>query len=289
MRPRGREREDWPVSFLKRAGVSAIVAGLALALLLLPASAADSVDQHVDDIPPEGLTNWNAMEGPNQVDVLRQTFTPTQAGLTKVELYLVPDGAATTGDVFVTVTVKKAGSGTVVATEIVKVLSGATAAWVTFDFPTATVEVGQSYAIEASVDVDTKKLAWGYSNTAAYAGGTGATVAVPGPLLYPKTYDFLFKTYYETSGACGTILFGSKPPAGGGFGTFALNCGDVTDLVTASACPQATAVFFYNKPDGTFAVYIPGTSIAAVNAEFLGIFNGTPDIEDNTIFTAKCK
>lgn len=277
------------MGFKKRALVSALVAGVALMLLLLPAQAADTVDQQVSITPPEGLTNWNATEGVNNVDILRQTFKPTQASLTKVELYLVPDGAATTGDVFVTLTVKKVGAGTAVATEIVNVPSGFTAAWVTFDFPTATVEVGQQYAIEATVDTDAKKLAWGYSNSAGYADGNGATVAAS--LLYPKTYDFLFKTYYEpaTPIECGKILFGSKPPAGGGFGTFALNCGDVADLVTASGCPAATSAFFFNKTDGTFAVYLPGTGVAAVNAEFLGIFNGNPDITTSTIFTAKCK
>ncbi len=152
----------------------------------------------------------------------------------------------------------------------------------------ATVDAGQQYAIEASVDNDTKKLAWGYSNAAAYAGGTGATVTA-GPLLYPKAYDFLFKTYYESGDACGQLLFGAKPPLAGGFGTFAINCGDVADLVTVSGCPQATSAFFYNKADGGFAVYLPGTAVMAVNAEFLGIFNGTPDIDEPTIFTAKCK
>lgn len=277
------------MGFMKRAMVSAAVAGVALALLLLPASAADTPDQQVAITPPEGVTNWNAMEGVNAVDILRQTFTPAQASLTKVEIYLAPDGVPkTTGDVFVTLQVKKVGTGTVVATEIVKVPDQFTGGWVTFDFPTATVDVGQQYAIEASVDNDTKKLAWGYSNSAAYAGGTGATVTA-GPLLYPKAYDFLFKTYYESGEACGQLLFGSKPPAAGGFGTFAINCGDVADLVTVSGCPAATSAFFYNKADGGFAVYLPGATVVVVNAEFLGIFNGDPDIEEPTIFTAKCK
>jgi hypothetical protein len=58
--------------------------------------------------------------------------------------------------------------------------------------------------------------------------------------------------------------------------------------VTASGCPEATATFFYNKPDGSFAVYIPGSEVGVVNAEFLGIFNGDPAIDETTIFTAKC-
>lgn len=127
------------------------------------------------------------MEGINAVTTLRQTFTPAQASLTKVELYLQPDGvAATTGAVFVTVEVKKVGVGTVVASEIVGLPSGATAGWVAFDFPTVVLTSGVQYAIEASIDDDGKKLGWGYSNSAAYAGGAAGTVTA-GPLLFPKT------------------------------------------------------------------------------------------------------
>lgn len=48
-------------------------------------------------------------------------------------------------------------------------------------------------------------------------------------------------------------------------------------------------MFFYNKPDGSFAAWVTGSAVAVVNAEFLGIFSGTPDIEANTIFSARCK
>lgn len=251
------------------------------------AQAADTVDQNVDDLPAEGVTNWDVMEGVHPVTVLRQTFTPTKSSITSVALYLQPEGvAATTGPVFVTVEVKKSGAGTLVGSDIVSVPSGATGAWVTFDFPSAAITAGQVYAIEASVDDDTNDLGWGYSNSAAYAGGTAGLVG--DSLLFPKAYDFLFKTYSEDS-ECGTILFGSAPPASGGFGTFALNCGSTEQLLDASGCPEATAVFFYNKPDGTFVVWVTGSTVAAVNAAFLDLFSGTPDIEDATIFSARCK
>ncbi len=95
-------------------------------------------------------------------------------------------------------------------------------------------------------------------------------------------------TVLATSASCGQILFGTKPPLGGGTGTFAFSCGSLPQLLTASGCPQATATFFYNKPGGGFAVWIPGSSVAAANAEFLSIFNGDPPIPVNTIFTVKC-
>jgi hypothetical protein len=86
------------------------------------------------------------------------------------------------------------------------------------------------------------------------------------------------------------ILYGSKPPAGGGFGTFAFCGGSFEALLKASGCPKATSAFFYNKPDGGFAVWIPGSEVSAVNAEIFAIFpNEHMPIPKGTIFTAKCK
>lgn len=84
----------------------------------------------------------------------------------------------------------------------------------------------------------------------------------------------------------GTILFGTKPPAAGGFGTFAFAGGTFAQLLAASGCPQATSVFFFNKPDGAFATWIPASTVAAVNAEIIARFAST--IPEETIFTARC-
>jgi hypothetical protein len=86
------------------------------------------------------------------------------------------------------------------------------------------------------------------------------------------------------------ILYGFKPPAAGGFGTFAFCGGTYDQLLAASGCPKATSAFFYNKPSGSFAVWIPGSEVAAVNDEIYTIFPSehTP-IPAGTIFTAKCK
>jgi len=98
-----------------------------------------------------------------------------------------------------------------------------------------------------------------------------------------------------TPGACPAgnttgILYGFKPPAAGGFGTFAFCGGTYAQLLAASGCPAATSAFFYNKPSGTFAVWIPGSEVAAANAEIYSIFPSehTP-IPAGTIWTAKCK
>jgi hypothetical protein len=93
---------------------------------------------------------------------------------------------------------------------------------------------------------------------------------------------------YEVASVEGSILFGYLPPASGGFGTFAFGGGTFPQLLTATGCPEATSVFFWNKPDGNFAVWVPGSQVAVVNAEFLAIFDGTPPLPEQSIFTARC-
>ncbi len=84
----------------------------------------------------------------------------------------------------------------------------------------------------------------------------------------------------------GGIIGGNKPPAGGGFGTFAFGGGTFAQLLAASECPEETATFFYNKPDGAYAVYIPAAPDVA-NEEFVTLFpNDT--IPTGSIFTGKC-
>ena len=87
-------------------------------------------------------------------------------------------------------------------------------------------------------------------------------------------------------GCTNGISSGNKPPLAGGFGTFAFCGGSFTDLLAASGCPAATSVFFYNKPSGTFAPWIPGTSVAAANADIMTTFPGA--IPAGTIFVGRC-
>ncbi len=83
------------------------------------------------------------------------------------------------------------------------------------------------------------------------------------------------------------ILNGFVPPAAGGFGTFEFCGGTFAQLLTASKCPAATSAFFYNKPDGGWAVWIPGAEVAAVNAPIMAMW--PEQVPPHTIFTAKCK
>lgn len=93
---------------------------------------------------------------------------------------------------------------------------------------------------------------------------------------------------YEVTSSQGVIIYGFRPPAGGGYGTFSFGGGTFEELLGATGCSRTTSVFFFNKTDGTFAAWIPGAQVAAVNAEFLAIFAGTPPLPDGIIFTARC-
>lgn len=84
----------------------------------------------------------------------------------------------------------------------------------------------------------------------------------------------------------GGIIGGDKPPSGGGFGTFAFGGGTFAQLLAASECPEESAIFFHNKPDGTWAVYIPA-ALDAANEEIMTLFPGD-SIPSGTLFTGKC-
>lgn len=87
------------------------------------------------------------------------------------------------------------------------------------------------------------------------------------------------------------ILAGSKPPAGGGWGTF-LFCGGTNEqLLKATGCANpATVVIFHNKLSGGWVGWVVGSQVAAANAEWLAMFpNEHISIPNPTIFTATCK
>jgi hypothetical protein len=99
-----------------------------------------------------------------------------------------------------------------------------------------------------------------------------------------------------TPSACATspsnpILAGSKPPAGGGWGTFLFCGGTNAQLLAATGCTTtSTTIIFYNKPNGGWVAWVVGSQVAAANAEWLSMFpNEHVSIPNPTIFTANCK
>lgn len=113
-------------------------------------------------------------------------------------------------------------------------------------------------------------------------GSVSALVGSPTPTVVPTGTA----TGTATPSGPGTIS-GDKPPAsGGGIGLFVFNGGTVQQLVTASGCNPATASFYVTS-GGVFLTYVPGTTITAVNADFLAKFPGG-NIPANTPMMGKC-
>jgi len=122
---------------------------------------------------------------------------------------------------------------------------------------------------------------WSEAGAAATCAGAGAksiaaSVAVPGGTAASGT----------TSTPSATAISSGSVPAAGGFGLIV--AGGPLSGLAAAACPSSTATAaFWATVNGDFVTYVPGTSIAAVNAAFNAAFaNGLPS---GTPLTAKCK
>lgn len=87
-------------------------------------------------------------------------------------------------------------------------------------------------------------------------------------------------------GATSARLLAGSVPAGGGFGLFVFGGGSIDDLLIATGCPRSTAAF-WTISDGGFTVFVPGTSVVAVNAEWTRIFGTT--IPTNTALLGRCR
>jgi hypothetical protein len=83
----------------------------------------------------------------------------------------------------------------------------------------------------------------------------------------------------------GRILSGSVP-GDGGFGIVVYSGGTYDELVTAAGCPVARVAFWVTV-SGTFIVYVPGTTVGAVNAPFEGAFPNRT-IPPFTPFIGRC-
>jgi hypothetical protein len=86
--------------------------------------------------------------------------------------------------------------------------------------------------------------------------------------------------------ACnGAIISGAVPPTGG-FGMVVTNCGTISQVVAATGCSTATMALWITEA-GAFLTYVPGTTVSAVNAEFLAHTDGA-NIPQDQAFVARC-
>lgn len=122
---------------------------------------------------------------------------------------------------------------------------------------------------------------WSESGGAATCAGAGAksiaaSVAVPGGTAASGT----------ASTPSATAISSGSVPAAGGFGLIVAG-GPLSGLAPAACPASASTAAFWATVNGDFVTYVPGTSIAAVNAAFNAAFpNGLPS---GTPLTAKCK
>ncbi len=117
----------------------------------------------------------------------------------------------------------------------------------------ATVTFGAAAATNVTVVGPTQITA---VSPAGPPGSVAVTVTNPGGSNASMGGAFT----YQGAGA-GPISLPTK-----GLGLFVFGGGSNDDLVRASGCPVGTAAFWASDGVGGFIVYVPGTSIAAVNA-----------------------
>jgi hypothetical protein len=84
----------------------------------------------------------------------------------------------------------------------------------------------------------------------------------------------------------GEVIGGTIPSSG--FGLIVVNAGTIQQVVSRSGCTASTLAFWVTNPQGEFVVYVPGTTIGAVNAAFLALFPGGA-IPANTAMVARCR
>lgn len=85
--------------------------------------------------------------------------------------------------------------------------------------------------------------------------------------------------------ANGRLLSGSVP-ASGGFGLFVFAGGTDKELVAATGCLSASAAY-WAATNGAFTVFVPGSRVAAVNAEWARLF--AAGIPAGTVLLGRCR
>jgi len=88
-----------------------------------------------------------------------------------------------------------------------------------------------------------------------------------------------------TPSANGRLLSGGVPTSGG-FGLFVFAGGTNDDLVAATGCPSTSAAY-WAAANGAFTVFVPGSRVAAVNADWSRLF--AAGIPAGTVLLGRCR
>jgi hypothetical protein len=117
-------------------------------------------------------------------------------------------------------------------------------------------------------------------NVTVGAGGTAPTGPVPAATAFPAPAAVPSSPLPAPASTAGVL-------PSSGFGLFVFGGGPLSQLVQASGCPAETAAFWTTTASGDFVIYVPGTSIAAVNA---GWFARFPDaVPASTPLVGRCR
>jgi hypothetical protein len=153
-------------------------------------------------------------------------------------------------------------------------------------------------SITAGTLVNTQLGFADYNVTVGAAGcSAGAAVVITETVAVTAAGQLCQRVWVNTASpgitSCATVMHtkmlivsGGVPP-GGGFGLLVFAGGSTADLVTASGCPVATAAFWVSDGAGGFVVYVPGTAIAVVNADWNAKF--AMGIPANTPLIGRCQ
>lgn len=129
-----------------------------------------------------------------------------------------------------------------------------------------------------------------YATVPAGSGAATVTVTNPGGLSATLANAFTYE-----GGTAAPPSTSTPPPASGaqsalparGFGLFVFAGGSNAQLVASVACSASTLTFWATNAAGEFDTYVPGVSIAAVNAGWNARFpNGVPS---NTPLIGRCQ
>jgi hypothetical protein len=114
------------------------------------------------------------------------------------------------------------------------------------------------------------------------AGGAVVTVRNAQGVSAVGTPTFLYVRVVQA----GEIISGAIPQSG--FGLIVVQAGTIQQVASRSGCTATTLAFWVTDAQGQFIVYVPGTSIGAVNAPFMALFAGGA-LPTGTAMIARCR
>ncbi len=161
-------------------------------------------------------------------------------------------------------------------------------------------QVGDTVNLSGTAsDPENDTLTFAWTQTSGPAGGTltGATTLSPSFVTAnPGVYVFTLAAtdrYLHQGAASVTVTVATSTTVGvstlppTGFGLFVFNGGSQQRLLDVTGCPPASAAFWVTDGQGSFVIYVPGTTVTAVNQRWLSMFpQGLPA---NTAVLGRCR